>query len=247
VSLADKKQRAEGASRPGPPSGKHAPGEDSPFNREDFRQIDPLEASVTPEDQETREPPHGPESAKSLRKKELLVCFRLIAEGRLSALSDLYDVLGRGLFGYIRTILGAVEDSEDVLQEVFARLAQHRRKLVRVENPTAYVFAIARNESFKLLKARSRARPTEPDEAIFEWAAPALGGTPLLSAAEAQAAMRTLPPLQREVVVLKIYEGFTFAEIGRLTGVSPNTAASRYRYALAKLAEKLKRYRGSEM
>ena len=34
---------------------------------------------------------------------------------------------------------------------------------------------------------------------------------------------------------LKIDGGLTFAEIGAVTGISPNTAASRYRYALEKL------------
>jgi RNA polymerase sigma-70 factor (ECF subfamily) len=49
------------------------------------------------------------------------------------------------------------------------------------------------------------------------------------------AAMQELPPEQREVIVLKFFHGMTFSEIGRVAGISPNTAASRYRYALDKL------------
>jgi hypothetical protein len=45
-------------------------------------------------------------------------------------------------------------------------------------------------------------------------------------------ALRALSPEQREVVHLKVYEGRTFDEIATATGVSINTAASRYRYAL---------------
>jgi hypothetical protein len=41
------------------------------------------------------------------------------------------------------------------------------------------------------------------------------------------------------VVVLKIWEQFTFAEIAELISESPNTAASRYRYALEKLSRHL--------
>jgi DNA-directed RNA polymerase specialized sigma24 family protein len=48
-------------------------------------------------------------------------------------------------------------------------------------------------------------------------------------------ALAALPARQREVVVLKVYEGRTFGEIARLLNISPNTAASRYRYALEKL------------
>ena len=52
-------------------------------------------------------------------------------------------------------------------------------------------------------------------------------------------ALGKLPPSQAEVVVLKIWEEMTFAEIGEVLGQSPNTAASRYRYALQKLSQTL--------
>ena len=52
-------------------------------------------------------------------------------------------------------------------------------------------------------------------------------------------ALQKLPSSQAEVVVLKIWEGMTFAEIAEVLGESPNTAASRYRYALQKLSQYL--------
>jgi RNA polymerase sigma-70 factor, ECF subfamily len=55
-----------------------------------------------------------------------------------------------------------------------------------------------------------------------------------------QAALLELPEEQREVVVLRIWSGMTLAEVADLSGVSLNTAASRYRYALEKLRERLK-------
>jgi RNA polymerase sigma-70 factor (ECF subfamily) len=44
-----------------------------------------------------------------------------------------------------------------------------------------------------------------------------------------------LPPEQREVIVLKFWHGRTFEEIGTLLGISPNTAAGRYRYGIRRL------------
>lgn len=184
------------------------------------------------------------ELTRAERDQQLLISFRLIAEGRLSGLADLYDMLGRKLFGYIRALVRSTIDAEDVLQEVFTKLAENRRKLVRVEHPRAYVFAMARNESLRLLKDRGRAKSTEPDHPMLEQVAP-LAEEPALSPREVQAALERLPAEQREAIVLKIYGRFTFEEIGALTEVSPNTAASRYRYGLAKLAESLKRYRGA--
>ena len=48
-------------------------------------------------------------------------------------------------------------------------------------------------------------------------------------------ALRSLPAEQREVIHLKVYEDMTFQQIAQTLGLSINTAASRYRYALEKL------------
>jgi RNA polymerase sigma-70 factor (ECF subfamily) len=53
------------------------------------------------------------------------------------------------------------------------------------------------------------------------------------------AAVDLLPRQQREVLTLKIWNDLTFAEIARVLGISQNTAASRYRYALAALKKNL--------
>ena len=48
-----------------------------------------------------------------------------------------------------------------------------------------------------------------------------------------------LPAEQREVLVMKIWNELTFADIGTVLGISQNTAASRYRYALGALKKNL--------
>jgi len=53
------------------------------------------------------------------------------------------------------------------------------------------------------------------------------------------AAMDSLPRDQREVLVLKIWNDLTFSEIASALGISNNTAASRYRYALGNLKKAL--------
>jgi RNA polymerase sigma-70 factor (ECF subfamily) len=243
MSLKEKHENPKTAGAPKlPPSLAEIPAKNIAA-AEDFRQIDPAQASHIQEGEEPSGDENEAARAAQVRREKLKISFRLLAEGRLSAMGDVYDALGKGLFGYLRAFLGEAPDAEDVLQEVFVKLAEHRKKLVRVENPHAYVFAIARNEALKLIRQKTRARPIDPEHVMFQKIAPT-NGSPELSPREAHDALLTIPPEQREVVLLKIYEGFTFAEIGRLTGVSPNTAASRYRYALSKLAGRLKKYRG---
>ena len=45
----------------------------------------------------------------------------------------------------------------------------------------------------------------------------------------------SLPAEQREVVVLKVWGDLTFEQIGEQLQISPNTAASRWRYAMEAL------------
>ena len=52
--------------------------------------------------------------------------------------------------------------------------------------------------------------------------------------------MKELPPDQRAVVHLKLWERLTFEQIAETLEISPNTAASRYRYAIDKLRERLR-------
>ena len=53
------------------------------------------------------------------------------------------------------------------------------------------------------------------------------------------AALDLLPREQREVLVMKIWNELTFAEIASVLEISQNTVASRYRYALAALKKSL--------
>ena len=55
-----------------------------------------------------------------------------------------------------------------------------------------------------------------------------------------------LPVEQREVIVLKIWHGCTFEEIGGLLEISPNTVAGRYRYGLQKIKTKLEGVLGDD-
>lgn len=51
-----------------------------------------------------------------------------------------------------------------------------------------------------------------------------------------------LPPEQRQVLVMRIYEDLTFKEIAELTSVSINTALGRMRYALINLRKLIEKH-----
>jgi RNA polymerase sigma-70 factor (ECF subfamily) len=129
-------------------------------------------------------------------------------------------------------ILANRQDSEDAVQQVFARLL-HGRASVRPDAVEAYLRAAVRNECFSLLRVRQRTNATG-DQTLLETVAGDRDSNPDERLA-LEAALRELPAEQREVVHLKAFEGLTFQEISELTAESINTVASRWRYAMEKL------------
>ena len=142
-----------------------------------------------------------------------------------------YAQFGASLHRYALMILANRQDSEDAVQQVFTRLLRSREP-IRADAIDAYLRTAVRNECFTLLRSRQRA-PSVSDAALLEPIAP--GGADPEERIALDAALRTLPADQREVVHLRVFEGRTFQEIADLTSESINTVASRWRYAMEKL------------
>ncbi len=131
-------------------------------------------------------------------------------------------------------------DAEDVVQEAFVRFWKHQRGLPG--EPMALLVTSVRRAAFDLARRNTRRTAREEratDESddrapIFD---AALDGDERRDAIEV--ALHRLPPEQREVLVLKIWGELTFEEVAHQLEVPPNTAASRYRYALAALRREL--------
>jgi len=128
-------------------------------------------------------------------------------------------------------------DAEDVVQEAFVRFWRARE---RAADPTAFLYACVRRCASNQRRGLARRSRREQAAARPE-AAPMLAGP--LECEERrralEAALIHLPPPQREVLVMRIWGGLTFPQIAQAVGVPVDTAASRYRYALAGLRARL--------
>jgi RNA polymerase sigma-70 factor (ECF subfamily) len=156
-----------------------------------------------------------------------------LAEGREEAFAALYDQFAPSLFRVAVSLLGSRHDAEDAVQEVFIGVVRARTGLPNVENLRAYLFAALRRTALRLAVVR-RECPLSPEK-LLSLSAPQAENADSDAGLRLERALRTLPAEQREVVALKIDGGLTFAEIAAVLGISPNTVASRYRYALEKL------------
>ena len=143
-------------------------------------------------------------------------------------LEQLYDAKAPELILYGRALGLGHSEAEDVLQETFLALM---RLAAPPENPLHYCLRAYRNAAFNLRRGFWRRLARELES--HRWFEPADKQNPAERAA--MRCLEKLPVEQREVIVLKIWHEHTFEAIGELLGISPNTAAGRYRYGLQKL------------
>ena len=154
-----------------------------------------------------------------------------------TAMTRLFDASSPRLLRYAVTLTRNQADAEDAVQSALVRIARKPSLLAAADRPWAYLVRVVRNESLKIVEKR---RPVlSLAKILHAWRPLNCPVEAEETRAQVQRAVRRLPAEQAEVIVLKIWEEFTFAEIAELVGESPNTVASRYRYALEKLERSL--------
>jgi RNA polymerase sigma-70 factor (ECF subfamily) len=152
-----------------------------------------------------------------------------LASGEEAAFVELYDACADRLHHYVAVRLGSRDAAADVVQSAFLNAVKSRSKFHGVENPTAYMFQIARNEAIRAAK-RVATRPL-PTQELFATAI----GSPSDDTDVLAMALGRLDPDDREIVELKVYGGLAFREIADVTGLPQGTVGTRYRRALESL------------
>jgi len=144
----------------------------------------------------------------------------------------LFDEQAAQLILYGRALGLGHGEAEDVLQETFLALLQLAGPPAKAAH---YCVRSFRNRALNHRRTLWR-RLTREWESL-RWFEKDADETPAERAA--MHCLAELPVEQREAIVLKVWHGCTFEEIGGLLEISPNTAAGRYRYGLQKLKSKL--------
>jgi len=151
--------------------------------------------------------------------------MQAVAAGNLAAFQALYDRHHRGVFGFLLRSLGDRRLAEDLLQETFLRVFAHRHAYRPTATLRTWLFTIVRNLLIDQFRQRSKNPEIESGE-ILETVADA-GATPLQEAEASevaerlQAAVLSLRPSQREVLLLHRFAGLRPEEIAEVTGASP--------------------------
>ena len=168
------------------------------------------------------------------------------ANGQTEAFQILYERYRDPIFRFAYRMLGSTESAEDVAHDCFLGLIKEPRRFDRDKaSLRTYLYAAARNQAAKRYQTFGR-----------EAALDDLTSEPRLSdrhqpirqlldgelTEEVRNAIASLPPLQREALVLFEYEELSLAEIAAIVGVDSNTVKARLFRARDKLRARLDRY-----
>ncbi len=135
----------------------------------------------------------------------------------------------RRVFNYLLRLVSNREDALDVSQDVFLKAYQN---LPRLDDPgrfAAWLFRIAHNEAFSLLRKK---RPESDLAGEPRSPEPIPGLLPMELSVAVQSALGRLSEDQREAVLLKVYQGFKFDEMAEILACPVSTAKSRLYAAL---------------
>ena len=153
------------------------------------------------------------------------------------AVASAYRTHAGALYRYAVMLTTDPAAAEDAIQQVFVKLTAGRNLALAAASEGAYLRRAVRNECYRILNQRRREQAVLNGKAML---APAgLGPADPQEQAMLEQALRRLPPDQREVIHMKIYEELTFQQIADQLDESINTIAGRYRYGLEKLRQML--------
>src|ERR687896_1778868 len=158
-------------------------------------------------------------------ERELALAFQ---NGERDAYDRIHDRYAPRVLSVCRRMLGDPDDAQEAAQEAFLRVYQGLPKFNGRFRLGAWIVRIATNVCLDQLRSRNR-RPSElaPLEVLdLEYASPVDDSDPellFLRHAEGRRVRRvleSLPPMHRAAIVLRDFEGVSYADIAETLGIT---------------------------
>jgi RNA polymerase sigma-70 factor, ECF subfamily len=184
-------------------------------------------------------PDRSPSSREDLQLHLLVLRCQT---GDERAFRRLFEVFGTLTLAHLRGLVG--DDAEDVQQDVWLTVF---RNLSGLSNPAAFrtwLYRTTRHRAIDYLRRRKREQELVDDvTAVSESAVDPADewGPDAMDESAFQAALRDLPPLQREALLLRYRDDLSYAEIAVAVGCPIGTVRTRLYNAKRRMSESLKR------
>ena len=160
--------------------------------------------------------------------------------GDPDAFAEIYHTHVDAVYRRITRILGPVPEREDLTQDVFVAL---HRALPRFRGDSSlgtWIHRIAINTALDHLRAAAR-RPAAPVDARFldklcaPQASPEVRAEQRERLAHVFACLAKIKPKKRIALLLRVVDGMSFEDIGRLVDASPDAVAKRVQHGQREL------------
>ncbi|MGE5655274.1 MAG: sigma-70 family RNA polymerase sigma factor [Actinomycetota bacterium] len=170
-----------------------------------------------------------------------------IAQRDQSALSALYDRYARIIYGLAFKSLRSVEESEEVVLDVFAQVWKIADRYdAQKGRGDTWLFTLARSRILDRLRKIQRTNPTKTASIEALELQPKADSVDLFEdllvrerRSRVIAAMQTIPDEQRLVLELAYYQGLSHSQIATQIGLPLGTVKTRIRLGLGKLKSAL--------
>jgi RNA polymerase sigma-70 factor, ECF subfamily len=186
------------------------------------------------------------DTAKPMPKDDEILVDRFRG-GDPSAFEELVRRHQRAIFHLARRFVRDDDEAKDLTQRAFVRAYQGVHNLRGGGAFRTWLFRIVSNLSLNHIRDHGRTKPTE--DAGVDVPVEPIGADRLADAekrAELQDAIGDLPPRQRLVLELRIFQELSFREVAQIAGCTENAAKVNFHHAVKRLRTKLSAQKGEK-
>ncbi len=160
--------------------------------------------------------------------------------GERGAFDELVKRHQRGLWRMVRRYVRNDADASDVVQQAFVRAFRALDRFRGEASVRSWLYRIGVNVALNHVRDHGRELPS--DDAGAELTVDAVAPGALLTAERARAlreAVAALPPKQRMVLELRVFDELSFREVAAIADCTENAAKVSFHYAVKRLREVL--------
>jgi RNA polymerase sigma-70 factor (ECF subfamily) len=168
-----------------------------------------------------------------LQKTEDIDLMALVGRGRKGAFIELVHRHQSPLLNFFRKMGADTGTAEDLVQETFLRLFNYRDRYQPKAKFTTFLYTLARHARVDRLRKMQRSPRTEGDLESVE--RPADGEADTDGKLDLRTALGGLSEKLRSVVVMSVYQGLKYQEIGEILEIPVGTVKSRMHLAVREL------------
>ncbi len=157
--------------------------------------------------------------------KELKKIFLEINKNKMQGIEELYSKYKKVVYGIAFTISKNKEDSEDIMQMIFAKIYEMESSKLPTSNYASWLYSTTKNETINFLKKKKNDIPIDK---IYEISDDNNELNKIIDNIEFNKLISKLTDKEKEIMSLKILSNFSFEEISKLLKEPVGTVKWRY-------------------